>query len=88
MFDIDDLRATLKIKGVNMPNTVDEAALQICNQYKAGSQNVEAAYVNHIYVLLDKHKMGDISFEDFVNFMTICSVTTNMGILMSQKMHH
>lgn len=68
---------------MNNIQDMDSAAMAMAEDYMLAPHLIRIAFISHIHILLDKEKLGRISYEDFCNFMAISSIVANKAIMIA-----
>lgn len=68
----------------NQISDMESAAQGMANDLLINPHSVEIAFVQHILLLIHKKEIKEISFKDFIAFLSVCSVTTKIAIEKSE----
>lgn len=62
---------------------MDGACRSMAEDYMIAPHLVRTAYISHIHKLLDKEKLGQVTFDDFCNFMAISAIVANKAVILA-----
>lgn len=69
---------------MNHISGMESAAQDMALDLLINPQSVEQAFVQHIFLLVNKRQKNEITFKDLASFLAICSFTTKMAIEKSE----
>jgi len=69
---------------MNHISDMETAAQDMALDILIDPQSVEQAFIQHIFLLVNKRQKNEITFKDFASFLAICSLTTKIAIERSE----
>ena len=70
---------------MNNISDMDSASMAMAEDYMLTPHLIRTAFIGHIHKLLDKEKLGQITYEEFCNFMAISSIVANKAIMIANE---
>jgi hypothetical protein len=68
---------------MNNISDMDSASMAMAEDYMLTPHLIRTAFISHIHKLLDKEKLGQITFDDFCNFMAISAIVANKAVMLA-----